>query len=335
MATIKDVAKKAGVSFKTVSRVLNDDAAVRDSTRVKVLNAVKALDYRPNIMARSLRAQRTHTIGLISDVVATTPYAGYMIQGAQDLAWQHGSIILLVNTGGNQEMKAASVNIMRERQVDGIIYASMYHREVHPPDNLRELPAVLLDCFVADASLPSVVPEEIVGGQEATTYLLRKGHRRIGFIGDEADVPAKLGRLQGYRNALTAHNIPFDPSLVKTGSSDPAGGYDCTMQLLQSEQQPPTALFCYNDRMAMGAYDAIRKQNLTIPNDIAVVGFDNLEIIAAHLYPPLTTMQLPHYEMGQWAVDHLLTLINQESDHASQFAIQQKLQCPLVERLSA
>lgn len=331
MTTIKDVAKKAGVSFKTVSRVLNDDTAVRDTTRARVLAAIKALDYRPNIVARSLRSQRTHTIGFLTDQIATTPFAGQILHGAQDLAWQHNILLLTVNTNGDQKMKDTAVRTLLNRQVDGIIYATMYHREVHPPDNIREVPTVLLDCFVADRSLPSVVPDEIVGGRSVVDYLIKKGHQRIGFICDEVDVPAKIGRLQGYKEMLAAHNIPFDPDLVRMGESMQSGGYECTMAIMQ-QQNPPTALFCYNDRMAMGAYDALRKLGVSIPDDVAVVGFDNQELIAAHLYPPLTTMALPHYEMGQWAVNHLLVRIQEPN---LQTAVQQKLPCPLIERLSA
>jgi LacI family transcriptional regulator len=331
MTTIKDVAKKAGVSFKTVSRVLNDDTAVRDATRAKVLAAIEALDYRPNIVARSLRSQRTHTIGFLTDQIATTPYAGQILQGAQDLAWEHNVLLLTVNTSGDQKMKQTAVNTLLNRQVDGIIYATMYHREVHPPENIRDVPAVLLDCFVADQSLPSVVPDELAGGKEVVEYLINKEHRRIGFICDQTDVPAKIGRLQGYKEMLAAHNIPFDSNLVHMGESMQNGGYDCAIALMQ-QPDPPTALFCYNDRMAMGAYDALRKLQLNIPEDVAVVGFDNQELIAAHLYPPLTTMELPHYQMGQWAVNHLLTLIEEPEATST---VQQKLPCPLIERLSA
>jgi len=331
MTTIKDVAKKAGVSFKTVSRVLNNDTAVRDSTRAKVLAAIEALDYQPNIMARSLRSQRTHTIGFLTDSIATTPYAGQILQGAQDLAWEHNILLLTVTTNGDQEMKQTAVTTLLNRQVDGLIYATMYHREVHPPENIREAPAVLLDCFIADQSLPSVVPDEVAGGREAVEYLIKKGHRRIGFICDETDVPAKIGRLRGYKEALATHDIPFESTLVHTGTSMQKGGYDCAMSIMQ-QPNPPTALFCYNDRMAMGAYDALRKLKLSIPDDVSVVGFDNQELIAAHLYPPLTTMELPHYQMGQWATLHLLDLIKEP---AAQTAVQQKLPCPLVERLSA
>lgn len=333
--SMQDVADQAGVSRTTVSFVINNvpNANIPQETQDRVWAAVEALDYRPNALARGLRAQRTHTIGFISDDVATTPYAGRIIQGAQDLAWDNGNIILLVNTGNNQEMKQAAVDVMLERQVDGIIYATMYHREVHPPDTIRKVPAVLLDCFVADASLPSIVPDEVLGAQHATEHLLARGHRRIGFINDKAPVPARHGRLAGYRQALATAGIPFDPDLVVEGSSVQSGGYECAMQLMRRAERP-TALFCYNDRMAMGVYDALRKLGLAIPDDVAVVGFDDQQIIAAHLYPALTTMRLPHYEMGQWAVRHLLHLI-ESKDSSLETPRQHLAECPLIERESA
>ncbi|MBK8899561.1 MAG: LacI family DNA-binding transcriptional regulator [Anaerolineaceae bacterium] len=333
---MKDVAKAAGVSFKTVSRVLNEDTAVREETRAKVMAAIEALDYRPNIMARSLRSQRTHTIGFVSDVIASTPYASRIIQGAQERAWENNYLLLLVNTGGNQEMKQTAVDTLLDRQVDGIIYATMYHREVHPPENIREVPTMLIDCYVADQSLPSVVPNEHEGGYNATLHLLQKGHRRIGFICDTSGVQATFGRLEGYKQALADHDIPFDPALTCfLGESVSRSGYMGAKAMMQMEN-PPTALFCYNDRMAMGAYDAMRSLNLSIPNDVAIVGFDNQDLVAADLEPGLTTMALPHYEMGSWGVDHLIHLIKQVQDGQSPTAQpeQKLLNCPLIERAS-
>jgi LacI family transcriptional regulator len=219
--------------------------------------------------------------------------------------------------------------------VDGIVYATMYHREVQLHEMLRELPTVLLDCFVVDRSLPSVVPDEVSGGREATAYLLSKGHRRIGLVNNLVAVPAKSGRFEGYRQALSEHNIPFDQNLVFEGSDGvPEGGYNGVMQLMQ-QTNPPTAFFCFNDRMAMGAYDALRKLGKSIPDDIAVVGFDNQELIAEDLYPGLTTMALPHYEMGQWAVGHLLELIDNPEEWHTERPVQKMLHCPIIVRDSA
>jgi LacI family transcriptional regulator len=334
---MKDVARLAGVSQTTVSFVINKNTnvSIPEETKDRVWAAVLELGYRPNIIARGLRSNRTYTIGFISDEIATTPFAVQIIHGAQDRAWQNGYLTLMINTGGDPEMKEAALQAMHDRKVDGIIYATMFHREVHLHEMLQELPTVLLDCFVSDHSLPSVVPDEVTGGREATEYLLSRGHRRIGYINNTVLVPAKYGRLEGYQQALSNFGIPFDDNLVFEGSDGtPDGGYNGVMYMMQQEN-PPTAFFCFNDRMAMGAYDALRKLGLSIPDDIAVVGFDNQELIAEDLYPGLTTMALPHYEMGQWAVQHLLELIeNPDKWHTDQ-PIQKMLPCPIIIRNSA
>jgi LacI family transcriptional regulator len=217
------------------------------------------------------------------------------------------------------------------RRVEGIIYATMYHRPVVLPPALREIPTVLLDCFVDDRQIPSVVPDEFGGGFEATKHLLEKGYHRIGFINDSHVTPASVGRLEGYRAALESFGVPFDPDLVCSDGSKQDGGYRGAQRLLQLENRP-RALFCFNDRMAMGAYDAIRKMNYKIPEDVAIVGFDNQELIAAHLYPPLTTMELPHYQMGSWAVQKLVEILS-SVEHTQ--PVQYKIACPLIERASA
>ena len=333
--SMQDVADKADVSRTTVSFVLNDvpNSNIPKVTKERVWAAVKELNYRPNAIARGLRSQRTQTIGFISDEIATTPHAGRTIQGAQDLAWKHENLIMLVNTGGDEDMKEAAVNMLLDRRVDGLIYATMYHRECHPPDAIYQVPSVLLDCYVADRSLPSIVPDEMTGGYEATKLLIEEGHIRIGFVNNVDAIPATHDRLLGYKRALEEHNLSFDESLVSVAICDQTGGYDATMKLMQRSDRP-TALFCFNDRMAMGAYDALRKLGLAIPDDVAVVGYDNQEIIAAHLYPSLTTMALPHYDMGQWAVSYLLDLIN-NPDQTLETAVQHKIRCPLVRRQSA
>lgn len=330
---MRDVARMAGVSQTTVSFVLNDKpgVAIADETKVRIWQAVEELGYRPNVAARTLRTSKTHLIGLISDEIATTPHAGQIIEGAQNAAWANGKLLLLMNTGGNEEVKSAAVEMLLERQVEGIIYATMYHRPAHPPEALGTIPAVLLDCFAEDRSLPSVVPDEVRGGRVATDYLLQRGHRRVGFINNVGPIPASFGRLEGYEQALNAHGVPFDESLVRSEVSDSGGGYRGVMALMD-QPNPPTAIFCFNDRMAMGAYDALRKQGLSIPDDVAVIGFDNEELIAAHLYPPLTTVQLPHYEMGEWAVNYLIEYTARAPVGAP---IQQVIECPLVKRQSA
>lgn len=329
--TMKDVADLAGVSQTTVSFIINDvdGVSIPQDTRQRVWAAIQQLRYRPNAVAQGLRRNRTGVLGFITDEIATTPFAGKLIQGAQDAAWESGKILLLINTAKNPTIEEAAIEMMLERKVEGIIYGTMYHRAVTPPGIIREVPTVLVNCFIEDRSLPSVVPDEVGGARAATQALLQKGHRRIGFINNIDPIPATFGRLEGYRQALATYGVAFDPDLVIADESQANGGYRCTMSLMQIPH-PPTAIFCFNDRMAMGAYDALRKLNRRIPDDIAVIGFDNQEIIAAWLYPPLSTMELPHYQMGWWAVKHLV----EHGDIEGARPVQHVLKCPPIMRES-
>lgn len=334
MTTIKDVAKEAGVSFKTVSRVLNGEPAVRPDTRQKVLDAIATLGYQPNEVARGLRTQRVHAIGFVSDEIGTSPFAGKILQGAHERAWEQGFLLLSVNTERDEGRKQAAVDMLLGRQVDGIIYAAMYHREVHPPKAIHQAATVLLDCYAADRSLPSVAPDEELGGYTATTYLLAKGYRRVGFIKHNVVQPASVGRLAGYQRALAEYDIPLDESLIVEERAFIAGGFQGTQRLM-ALPHPPEAIFCYNDRTALGAYQALQELGLAIPADVAIVGFDDEPDLAALLRPPLTTLALPHYEMGRWAVDHLLTLIAHPRDTQAPAPVQYLIECPLIERASA
>lgn len=335
LPSMKDVARHAGVSQTTVSFVINNVADANNipaETQERVWAAVHRLGYRPNAVARNLRSQRTHTIGFVSDAIATTPFAGQMIQGAQDAAWAHDKLILLVNTGGDVRLERDAVETLLERQVEGIIFATMYHRPVTPPPAIREVPTVLLDCFSEDRSLPAVVPDEVSGGRSATALLLQHGHRRIGYLQNIDPIPAAFGRLQGYREALAAYGVAFDATLVAAGESDQGGGYAAAQTLLALPVRPE-AIFCFNDRMAMGAYLATADLGLAIPDELAIVGFDNQDVIAPWLRPALTTMQLPHYAMGQWAAAHLMELIASPQG-APAAPLQHTIPCPLIERAS-
>ena len=333
LATMSDIARESGVSQTTVSFVLNNHASaahIPAETKERILQVAKSLSYRPNLAAKELRTNQTHTIGFITDEIATTPYAVNIIRGAHDAARAFGKLLLIVNIGSDVAAKEQAVEMMLERRVEGILYAAMYHQEVTVSANMYEGPTVLVDCFCADRSVPSVVPNEIQGGRNATEVLLSKGHRRIGFINNIDPIPATFGRLEGYKQALQAYGVPFDEELVLSYPCETRdGGYDGTLALLRLPE-PPTAIFCFKDIVAMGAYDALRTSGLSIPDDVAVMGFDNQVLIAAQLSPSLSTIQLPYYEMGKWAVDFLL-----EQSHQALPPVQHRIDCPYIERQSA
>ncbi|MGR6971030.1 LacI family DNA-binding transcriptional regulator [Streptomyces cynarae] len=331
---IKDVAAAAGVSVTTVSHILNEveGKRINPDTRQRVLEIARQLEYAPNGLARSLRLKRSNTLGFVSDQIATTPHAGRIILGAQEEAARHDLLLLMLNTGGDPELERKEIDLLLQRQVDGVLYASMYHRMVEVPERLRSVPTVLLDARSDDPSVPSVVPDEVHGGETAVRELLRHGHRRIGFINNVDDIPATHGRLEGYRRALAEAGIVFDPRLVVAETADAAGGYRAALTLLQATSRP-TALFCFADRMAMGAYRAAAELGLSIPSDLSVIGFDDQELICDGLFPGLTTVALPHYEMGARAVTQLLALTGAPGQEPGPVT-QEMLPCPLVARAS-
>jgi len=329
--SIRDVAASAGVSVTTVSHVLNatPGTRVKPETRDRVQQVARELGYQASTIARSLRTQRSHTIAMISDEIATTPHAGRIILGAQEAASSHGLLLMLVNSGGDPAVEEAEIQALAQRQVDGFIYATMYHREVELPDALRRVPTVLLDARCEDPAVPSAVPDEYAGGRAATQALIDAGHRRIGYANNADDIPATRGRLAGHLDALAAAGIDPDPALVVTAPSDTGGGLTAGRTLLALPDRP-TAVFAFNDRMAMGVYHAATERGVDIPRELSVVGFDNQELIAEGLRPPLTTMALPHYEMGMWAVEALVARIRDPHTPAEQV----ELPCPLVDRAS-
>jgi LacI family transcriptional regulator len=288
------------------------------------------LSYRPNRLAQGLRTQRTRMIGFVSDQVSTSPYAGPMILGAQAAAAEAGYLLVLLNSGDDPELEEREVVALLERQVDGIVFATFYHRVVTPPPSLYSTPAVLLDARSADGRLSSVVPDEVGGARAAVQELLAAGHRRIGFVNNEDPIPARDLRLIGYRQALEVYAIEFDPELIVSCHPNAAGGFGAAAAIL-SRPDRPTALFCATDRMAMGAYQAAQELGLSIPDQLSVVGFDDQRLVSESLRPGLTTVALPHYEMGTWAVRTLLEQLEAAEPAAVTHAL---LPCPVVRRAS-
>lgn len=332
---IKEVAVAAGVSVTTVSHVLNDVSYARISTetRDKVRSVAEQLGYGPNRLAQALRTQRTGMLGLVSEDIATTPHAGRIILGAEEAAKAKGYNLMIINTSGaaSLESRQADVEALLERRVDGVLYATMYHRIVELPANLGSVPAVLVDSVASGGNITAVIPDEEGGARAAVGALLEAGHTRVGFLNNTDEVPATRQRLRGFRAALTDAGLDGGAAPVEFEVSEVRGGYEAARRILARPDRP-TGLFCYNDRMAMGAYRAAAEAGLTIPADLSVVGFDDQELIAANLYPGLTTVALPHYEMGAWATGHLIDAIEGKTD-LTRMALQPTvLSCPLVRR---
>lgn len=329
--TMHDVAAAAGVSQATVSLVLNSVSGARfsEQTRQKVQDAVEQLGYRTNAHAKVLRDGVAGMIGFVGDSVATSPFAGKIIEGAQERAWEAGLLLLTVNTGGDKALEAASLETLLSYKVAGVVYAAMYHRRLDVPRALAEVPSVVLNSQDRNGLFSSVAPDEERGGRTATEHLIEAGHVRIATITVdhlESRLPAAIGRLDGYTKAMADAGLEVFPELVRYGNGTELDGFGHAMALL-TLKEPPTAIFCGNDRMAWGAYQAAAELGLTIPRDLSIVGFDNQETLAPHLRPALTTLELPFEAMGQRAVEVIL----QGGGNSPRADF---MECPLIERKS-
>jgi LacI family transcriptional regulator len=324
--TMKDVALRAGVSQSTVSFVLNgmEDMRISAETRARVLDAVAELGYRPRSAGRPPATTGQRVIGLMFDEVATSPFASISIEGVQEEAWKQDVLVEVVMTGGDKGYEAAILRKWAADRVEGVIYGSILTRKVTPPDALAKHRSVLLNCYDPDARFSSVVPAERRGGEMATRFLLEAGHRKIAFISGEPWMEASDQRMEGYERALRQSGLPVDPSLIVEGNFLPSGGREATLKLMQGPTRPD-AIFCANDLMAVGCYEALKELGEKIGRTVAVMGYDDQEI-AQHLSPALSTVLLPHREMGQWCAARLLS--------SGAEPVQDRMECPVVPRLS-
>ncbi|QDY08266.1 substrate-binding domain-containing protein [Micromonospora sp. HM134] len=311
-ATLADVARRAGLSKTAASMVLNGREGTRLSAEAhqRVFAAAEELGYRPNLAARSLRTRKTATIAFVSDIVATTRFAGGLIRGALDAARERDHVLLITETQGDATFEQYAIEAMLDRQVDGVIYAAMATRRLTVPPAILGGPVVLLNATSPD-DLPCVLPDDERAGRTVTTALLDHGHRdRIALIGrnrlkeDDAEVSlAARARLRGVHRALEDAGLDL---LTECFCAEwlPEHGY-AAMRTLLGRPTRPTAIICMNDRLAFGAYQALAEAGLTVPDDISVVSFDD-DPIAAWLRPGLSTTALPHEQMGRRAVEILL-----------------------------
>jgi len=304
-ATLLQVAQRAGVSRSTASFVLagrHQDMRISEEARQRVLRAAQELDYRPNLMARSLRTKVTKTIALVSDTIASDPYAGRAIHGSLAAAIAHGHLLFIGETDGDPVVEERLIADFLDRQVDAFIYASMFTQYVRLPKQLRDRPVVLLNCLIR-AARPihhSIIPDELT----AARTLLEAGHRKgIYVVGHSGKgVFASRERLAGIKEELGTAGVRL--AGVVDCNWWPDSAYDAVCRAL-ADGLAPRALICVNDRVALGVYQALREAGLAIPGDVSVISFDDSEL-AAWLRPQLTSISLPHYELGWRAVETLL-----------------------------
>ena len=340
MVTLRDIAEQVGVSVSAVSLVLNDRARgrIRADVATQIREVAAELGYVPNLLARGLKTRQSLTIGLVTDGAASIPFAGQMLAGAQLAAAEQEYLLMLIDTVGHPEVEGPATRALLQRNIEALIIAAEFHRDVELPLVPNSLPIVVLDGRPKDrrAGADWVVPDEVGGAQAATERLLAAGHRRIAFcnIADPVFVARELRRT-GYEKALAAYGVGVDPGLI-VEAADPtaAAGRVPALELLRRPDRP-TAVFCFSDRIAMGFYQVADQLGLEIPRDLSVVGFDNQQFVAESLLPSLTTVQLPHRAMGEWAAEQAIARSRGDTDPDLGTAPAHRLMpCPVVERTS-
>jgi LacI family transcriptional regulator len=308
-ATLADVARLSGLSTTTVSMVLNDRPNTRLSRDAaeRVRAAAAKLNYRPNPAARGLRLGKTRTVGFISDEVTITRYASAMIRGLLEEAEERDHTVLISESGQRTERIASALDLMLDRQADGIVVGLMGAKQIEVPATSIEVPVVLVNGRSA-SGLPCVLPDEFRAGYEAARHLLDRGHRRIAFIGrSEALLDPLLSvtigeRYAGLDAAMAEAGVAFAHQ-VDGRLWEPDFGYRGAQEILDAVTV--TAIVAANDRVAFGVYQAAQERGLRIPDDLSVVSFDD-EYLASYLHPSLTTMQIPYLEMGRTAMQLVL-----------------------------
>jgi LacI family transcriptional regulator len=306
--TIRDVARLAGVSPMTVSRVINDSERVSPETRRRVEQAIAELGYVPSRLARGLSRQRTGTLAVIVPDVAN-PFFTAIVRAAEEVARRADYQVILCDTRSDLSVERDVIEELISHRVEGMVIAPVSDRSATPLMRLAEfgVPFVLIDRTVPGVDCDVVLGDSSGGARQLVEHLISLGHRRIGFIVESDDVSTARDRRRGYEAALGAAGIALDPALVVNASADPSGGLAGMTRLLELQEQP-TAVFTVNNLAAVGAIEAVRAAGLEVPDDVALVCFDDIEY-ASRLYPFLTAMEQPAQTFGTLGAQLLLERI--------------------------
>ncbi|APC09283.1 LacI family DNA-binding transcriptional regulator [Neomoorella thermoacetica] len=328
MVTIRDIAKLANVSITTVSRVINNkDEGISEETRKRVLKIMDEMNYRPNTIARSMITRRTNTIALVIPDICN-PFFPELARGVEDTANKYGYQLVLANTDGDPLKEENYIKVFQEKFVDGIIFTTQNNIEYHPIFfRLRQqkYPYVLIERYIEELDdIPGVYFANIDGACQATEHLIQKGHRKIVFISGPLKTTNARLRLQGFLKALQEAEIAPDYNLIVEGDYKMNSGYHAIKGLLEKGTNKFTAIFAANDLMALGAQRALKEYGFKIPRDVSLVGYDNI-FLTETMEPPLTTVEIPSYQMGVKATELLLMTINGDVKEKKRIVFNAKL----------
>lgn len=307
MANIHDVAKEAGVSISTVSRVIQGASNVLPETRARIEEAIQKLDYHPNRLAQQFRTQQTKTILVIVPEIGNLFFAE-ILTGIEDVANKNGYTVLLVDSHANRAIESKSYSMLAQKLVDGIITFSIGI----PKDELKQLatqnPIVIGIRYIAEGSIANVSIDNIRATKDITSYMLNLGHKKICYLAGPAGVPIYEDRVIGYKEALKERGIPIDNDLIVNCAPSTQSAYNAISSLLRDSECKFTAVVASGDSMAIGAIRSLSDHNVRVPEDVAVSGFDDVEL-ASMFSPSLTTVRQPKYQIGVRTAEKLLDLI--------------------------
>ena len=321
--TIDDVAELAGVSYQTVSRVINNRPDVADATRARVQKVIAETSFRPSHIARSLATARTATIGLVVPDISN-PFFSVLARGAEQTAAERDYSILLCNTGENVSREIEVLNLLHERYVDGVVVCGFRQKDAPLQKALAQFNAVVLvNRRLEGETIPAVLVDDVLGGYLVTQHMIEMGHTAVGFLAGPGASYSGAGRLQGYKQALTDGGIMAKKSWVKHCTPTIVGGEEATHLLLETRPEL-SALFCYNDLVAVGALQGCKALGRGVPEDVAIAGFDDI-MMASVASPALTTCHVPREELGSLAVSMLLDCINESVNSCDEVLVKPEL----------
>lgn len=318
---IKEVARRAGVSIATVSRVINNTAAVSPALRKRVEDIIDETGYRPNALAKELQSNKTNTIGvLISVEVLDLTSLGSTINAITDVLKKKGYNLMLANSRFDQKEELDYFKVFQEKRVDGILYFAVSFTEDHY-NMLKKypIPIVMIGQENDRLNLPCILQDNYNAAMEATEYLIKMGHVDIGYIGlPEYDAAAGQERRKGFKAAMKSHNLEINPDFLDEGDFSIESGYNSMKRILNRSNKRPTAIFAATDFMALGAIHYLSELGLTVPDDISIIGFDDVDV-AAFLNPPLTTIHSDNHTVGRQAAELLLQIIENQEIQSRRF----------------
>ncbi|EEA96704.1 LacI family DNA-binding transcriptional regulator [Pseudovibrio sp. JE062] len=312
MVSIKDVAQAAGVSASTVSHVINETRYVAPLTKQKVEEAIQSLGFQPSMMARALKVKRTNIIGMLVSS-SSNPFFADVVRGVEEGCYQHNFSLILCNSGHQSDRQLANLNTLLQRRIDALMVMTtktdpaLYEQL----SKLGKLPKAILDS-APHPNACTLQDDSVLGGRLATEHLIKRGLTKIGCLMGPQDHPRSIERYKGYKTAMEAAGLPVEEKWQSAGLLTASGGYEGMKQILEADSQPE-AIFAFNDLMAMGAYRAIQERGLRIPEDISVIGYDDVEY-ASYMAPTLTTIKQPSFELGLSAAEALINHLEEKTE---------------------